>query len=86
MDTIKLGNKVRDTVTGFSGIVTSRIEYLNGCIQFGVGGKVRKDGGVPGTEYFDWQRLEMLGPGLAPKMSRTGGPQRDAPGHGEYRG
>jgi len=33
---IKLGDKVKDKVSGISGIVVSRIEFLNGCIQFGV--------------------------------------------------
>ena len=28
---IKLGIKVRDKVTGFEGIATARIKYLNGC-------------------------------------------------------
>jgi hypothetical protein len=30
---VRLGDKVRDRVTGYSGIATSRTEFLNGCIQ-----------------------------------------------------
>ena len=29
-----MGKEVKDIVTGFKGIVTAKIEYLNGCIQF----------------------------------------------------
>ena len=31
---IKLGDKVKDNITGFTGIVTGKIEYLTGCIQY----------------------------------------------------
>ena len=33
---ITLGNKVRDKVTGMEGIAVSRVEYLNGCVQYAV--------------------------------------------------
>jgi len=55
---IKLGDKVRDPVTGFCGTVTARAEYLSGCVQFMVEpSKVGQDG-KPITEvWFDEQRL-----------------------------
>ena len=33
---ILLGSQVKDKVTGFEGIAVSRIEYLSGCVQYGV--------------------------------------------------
>lgn len=33
---IQLGNEARDKITGFTGIVTSRAEYLTGCTQYGL--------------------------------------------------
>lgn len=78
---IRLGNIVRDIVTGFTGTVVSRIEFINGCIQFGVAPKSSKDGKYPDTQYIDYQRLEFLKDGVADKLSTrdAGGPQIDAP-------
>lgn len=75
---ITLGNKVRDIVTGQTGIVTSRVEYINGCTQYcmtppAVDNK-REDG-----VYVDEAQLEVIGDGVAVKRSTTGGPQRDCP-------
>lgn len=88
---ISLGLKVVDTVTGFTGIATAKVEYINGCIQFCVQPEIDKDGKLPSGEYIDHQRLEpwldtngqarMLG--VTPK--NIGGPQRDAL-RGTYRG
>ena len=33
---IKLGDKAKDLVSGFIGIVDQRIECLNGCIRYGL--------------------------------------------------
>ena len=33
---INLGDKVKDSITGFKGIAIARIEYLNGCISYEV--------------------------------------------------
>jgi hypothetical protein len=58
---IKLGNKVRDTLTGFTGIVTSRTEYLYGCVHIGVTPEdLDKDGKVKQAEFFDEQRIEVI--------------------------
>lgn len=40
----RLGEKVRDGVTGFKGVITARVEYLNGCLQYCVEPKVGKEG------------------------------------------
>ena len=36
MENIKLGDKVKDTLTGFTGIVETKVECLNGCIRYGL--------------------------------------------------
>ena len=33
---INLGDKVKDLITGFVGIVETKIECLNGCIRYGI--------------------------------------------------
>lgn len=77
--TIKLGNKVRDIVTGFQGIATVKAEYLTGCVQFGVTPDVSTDGKIPDTVWFDDKRLEFVAKGIAVEVKRTGGTQRDVP-------
>jgi hypothetical protein len=82
----KLGQKVRDAVTGFEGTAIARVEFLNGCVQFAVQGVVGSDGKVPEATYFDHQRLEAVdATPLSLAASNTGGPQRDVPS-ATYRG
>lgn len=79
---IRLGNKVRDKVTGFEGIATGRVEYLTGCQQIGITPPA-KDGEVKATQYFDAERLVLVDIGIAPAEvsdpNAAGGPNRDAP-------
>lgn len=76
---IKLGNKVRDKVTGYEGVATARVEYLNGCVQYCVKPKVGSDGKMPDPEYIDVQQLEVVSEGATVEASKTGGTQRDCP-------
>jgi hypothetical protein len=43
MKKIKLGDKVRDRISGLIGIATARTEFLNGCIQYTVSRKLGKN-------------------------------------------
>ena len=58
---VKLGDTARDTVTGFEGTVTARIDYLSQppqlCLE-----ALRTDGGVS-TLWFGVERVEIA-PGL----------------------
>jgi hypothetical protein len=77
-----LGDKVRDTITSFTGTITGIAFYLNGCIQCAVVPSVDKDGKIIDTEWFDQQQLEIVTPEskrATPKIGPNGGPQRDAP-------
>ncbi len=50
---VKLGDKVKDSITGFEGVAVSRTEYLYGCVRVGVEGSTK-----PGESFwFDEQRL-----------------------------
>ena len=75
---IQLGNQVEDVITGFTGIATAKVEYINGCTQFCVTPKSR-DGKMPDGEYFDHQRLRFVAEALALPSSDTGGSMRDTP-------
>lgn len=78
---IKLGTKVKDKVTGFVGIATSRIEFLNGCVQYSVKPKMKKgENKVPESSFFDEQQLEILEKKkLDIKKKSTGGGFRQRP-------
>lgn len=81
---VKLGDTVQDAVTGFVGVATARVEYINGCVQFGVTPKA-VDGKMPDAVYIDHQRLAVHGDPVAMPSSDTGGPMRDTP-PSTYRG
>lgn len=55
---VRLGTKVKDSITGFEGIAVQRIEYLYGCVRIGVEPLVDKDGKAAECCYFDEQRLD----------------------------
>jgi hypothetical protein len=65
-----------DRITGFEGIAVSRIEYLNGCIRYGVQPVgVDKDGKMFSQEWVDSQQIVILGgPDIEAKPEPTGGP------------
>lgn len=77
----KLGNRVRDIVTGFTGIATSKVEYINGCTQYGIKPPVDKDGKMPDTNYIDHAQLEFVDDGIVINQNDTGGDMPDAPKH-----
>jgi hypothetical protein len=54
---IKLGQKVIDRITGFTGTVTGKCEYISGCSQVLVAPRVGDDGAFKDSQWFDQQRL-----------------------------
>ncbi|MCK5061776.1 hypothetical protein KAR28_04445 [Candidatus Parcubacteria bacterium] len=62
---IKLGQKVKDNVSGLVGIAVARLDYLNGCCQLAVKpDKLDKEGSTIEAEYIDIQQLEVVGNGV----------------------
>ena len=57
---IKLGDKVKDNVTGFQGIAIARHSYLNGCDHISVQPPVDKEGKVPEYVTFDEPMLIVV--------------------------
>ena len=58
---IVLGQQVRDIVTGLTGTATGICSYISGCQQVLVVPKYREDGTKVESEWFDVQRLELIG-------------------------
>lgn len=72
---IKLGDKVRDTVTGFSGIVIATTDWLHGCRRCLVQPDKLKDGKIIDSVYFDEPQLDIVASAKAKRGSTdTGGP------------
>ncbi len=71
---IKLGQKVKDIVSGFTGIAICRMEYLNGCVRYTVQAKKTKDNEVPNMDV-DVEQLVKVDDGLLKKkkVTKTGG-------------
>lgn len=57
---IELGTKVEHKVTGFKGITTGRVQYLNGCVQYLVCPKVDKDGKHVDGLWVDQEYLDII--------------------------
>jgi hypothetical protein len=88
---VQLGDKVRDRLTGFTGIVIAITEWLYNCRRITVQPTdLDKDGTVKKTDSFDEDQLEVVKAGAfkakveepaaapAPALAKTGGP-REAP-------
>jgi hypothetical protein len=74
----KLGDRGRDQVTGFEGLIVARTEWLYGCERLGLQGKVDKDGKVGEAQWFDAAAIVVVEPEVvkgAPAQL-TGGPAR----------
>jgi len=57
---IKLGDKVRCKLTGFTGIATAKTEFINGCIQWNVLPRGDKNNKMPEDMSIDEQSLEVI--------------------------
>ena len=75
---ITLGDEVKDSVSGFSGIAIAKHSYPQGCDRFCVQPKVNKDGTLPVTENFDGPQLTLLKHHKVKGNGETtlGGPER----------
>ncbi len=98
MDKINLGDKVRDQITGFEGIVIAETRWLDGCKRYGIQGQELKDLVPTDTQWVDDHQCELIkaavfGEALIvhgvleeteePEPARKGGPRNDDPGPGQ---
>ena len=79
MSKIKLGDKVKDKITGFIGVAVARTEFLNGCVQYEVQPKrLDKDHKIVESVSIDEQSLEVMSvkKKKVVKKETNGGPMR----------
>ena len=61
MERIELGDLVKDSVTGFKGITTQKVYYLQGCTRFLVQPQgLTKEGKMKDGFYFDEPQLFIV--------------------------
>lgn len=81
---IELGSLVKCKVTGYKGIATARIVYLNGCVRVEVTpqGQTGDKGIEIKSTFLDEGQLEVVGNGInkkPKKVKETGGPRECFP-------
>jgi hypothetical protein len=61
MDRLELGDLARHAVTGFEGIVTAKVDYLQGCRQLCLQPRKLQENGEPvGSLYFDEPYVDLV--------------------------
>lgn len=74
---VKLGERYRDSITGFEGVATIRSEFLYGCVRVLIEGA--GDDGDPKEFSFDEQRLVVAATSEpVGTTARTGGQRHHA--------
>lgn len=73
---IKLGSKVKDPVTGFTGTAVARTEYAWGCVSVGVCSNELHEGKPIDWQWFDEKRLAEDADDPTPGGLQPNAPQR----------
>lgn len=73
---IKLGDKVKDTITGYEGVCTHITNFLNGCRRIGIQGNKLDQNNLPCDVYIvDEVTVEVIEPKVKKSVqNKTGGP------------
>lgn len=74
-----LGSTVKDTITGFEGLVTRRTQWLNNCNTYGVQPRKLLEGKIQEPGNFDEPQLELVEVKKLSSSRNTGGPERTVP-------
>ena len=71
---LKLGDKARDTISGFTGIIIAMTEWLNGCLRVTIAPTELKDGKRIESDTFDAEQIERVETAPPKVTTPTGGP------------
>lgn len=63
---MKLGQKAKDKITGFEGVLIGRASYITGCDQYLVQPPLKDDAFREG-KWVDEGRLEITGEAITPE-------------------
>ena len=76
---IEIGQKVKDKLTGFTGLVTGRCEYITGCTQLLVQPPVKADGDFVESRWLDEDRGVVVDAEKVSLAVSNAGPDKPAP-------
>jgi len=68
-----LGDKAKDIITGFEGIIVARTQWLNNCNVYRVQPQELKDGKRLDADHFDEPQLEIVKEKVHKESRKTGG-------------
>ena len=57
---VNLGDKVKDVVSGYSGIAVAKVTYLQGCDRIAIQAPVEKNEKPKDWQYFDEPQLKVV--------------------------
>jgi hypothetical protein len=63
----ELGQKAKDKITGFTGILTARAEFLTGCNRYCIQPTELHDHKPIDSIYFDEAQIEIICDGISKK-------------------
>lgn len=64
----ELGQRVRDVVTGFAGVIITRTEYINLCVQYCVSNQELNKEGKKHELWFDENQLRYVDDGIVEEI------------------
>ena len=73
----ELGDRAKDTVTGYAGIVVAKTYWLNGCVRVSIQSESLKDGKPTDAESLDDEQVEVIKGGAHPVKPPRNGPMPD---------
>jgi len=83
---INLGDKVKDTLTGYIGICYAKTQFLHGCTRIGIQAEVnQEDNKIPDNRWLDEPQGELLVKGVlkVDEERKTGGAMSGTPTQNE---
>ena len=81
MHKIKLGDRAKDKMTGFAGIVVAETQWLHGCRRLTIQPEKLKDGKVVESMTFDEPQLQLVKTNAFNGSHDTGGPRPEPQRH-----
>lgn len=73
-DSLKLGDKAKDQISGFTGTIVAITEWLNGCRRITISPEQLHDGKIIDSHTFDAEQVAKVEDRPAPASTPTGGP------------
>lgn len=77
---VKLGDRVKDTVSGFSGIAVAKTTYLQGCDRIAVQAITKKNEKPISWQHFDEPQLKVIKRGVVRQGSKAAGGYKPSDG------